>query len=362
MRNLFILICYIVRAVLKLLRPSGANSLIAENLALRQQLIVVKRRRKRAPNLTMWDRLCFAFMVALMLPKRVLKIAIIIKPATLLKLHKALINRKYSKLFSRKTHQKPGPKGPAQEIIHLIVAMKQKNPAYGYLRIAMQITNMFGIAVNKDIVRRVLEKHFPPSPACNGPSWLTFIGHAKDSLWSLDLFRCESILLKSHWVMVVMDQFSRKITGFSVHAGDLDGHAVCCMFNKIRSRNKLPKYLSTDNDPLFKFHRWQANLRILDIEEIKSVPYTPASHPFIERVIGTTRREFLDKTLFWNANDLGNKLDEFRQYYNEIRCHSGICSNTPEYQANKNSNSIIDINQYRWRKHCRGLFDLPIAA
>ena len=53
-------------------------------------------------------------------------------------------------------------------------------------------------------------------------------------------------------------------------------------------------HVSTDHDPLFRFHRWLANLRVLEIEEIKSVPHAPVSHPFIERLIGTVRREYLD--------------------------------------------------------------------
>ena len=73
----------------------------------------------------------------------------------------------------------------------------------------------FGIAINKDIVRRVLAKHYRPAGS-HGRSWLSFIGHAKDSLWSIDLFRCESILLRSHWVMVVMDVFTLRIIGFGV--------------------------------------------------------------------------------------------------------------------------------------------------
>src|SRR5450759_1103801 len=63
------------------------------------------------------------------------------------------------------------------------------------------------------------------------PSWLSFIGHVKDSLWSVDLFRCESILLRSHWVMVVMDVFTRRIIGFGVERADLCGVSVCRMFN-----------------------------------------------------------------------------------------------------------------------------------
>ncbi len=124
--------------------------------------------------------------------------------------------------------------------------------------------------------------------------WLTVFGHMKDSLWSVDLFPCESILLKSHWVFVVMDQFSRRMVGFGVHAGDVDGTALCRMFNKAVSTQPTPRYLSSDNDPLFLYQRWQANLRILEIQEIKSVPYLPLSHPFVERLIGTIRRELLD--------------------------------------------------------------------
>jgi hypothetical protein len=81
-----------------------------------------------------------------------------------------------------------------------------------------------------------------------------------------------------------MDQFTRRIIGFGVHAGNVDGIALCRMFNyAISGQKTVPKYLSTDNDPLFLFERWKANLRILDVAEIKTVPYVPLSHPFVEQ-------------------------------------------------------------------------------
>ena len=160
------------------------------------------------------------------------------------------------------------------------------------------------VEIDKDVVRRVLAKHYRSQPGSNGPSWLTFLGHSKDSLWSVDLFRCESLILKSHWVIVVMDQYTRRIIGFAVHAGVLDGPTVCRMFNSIIDGSTNPRYLSSDNDPLFLFHQWNANLRILDVMEVKTVPYAPLSHPFVERLIGTIRREFLDHVPFWSARDL----------------------------------------------------------
>jgi hypothetical protein len=95
-----------------------------------------------------------------------------------------------------------------------------------------------------------------------------------------------------------------------VYAGNVDGLTLCRMYNDATSGHCCPTYLSSDNDPLFQYHRWKANLRVLDIEEIKSLPHAPMSHPFVERLIGSIRRELLDRTLFWTATDLENKLLE----------------------------------------------------
>jgi hypothetical protein len=77
--------------------------------------------------------------------------------------------------------------------------------------------------------------------------------------------------------LVVMDQFTRRIVGFAVHRGVVDGLALCRMFNRVIHTQSLPKYLSSDHDPLHRFHQWQANLRVLEVKEIKTVPYVPLS-------------------------------------------------------------------------------------
>ena len=159
--------------------------------------------------------------------------------------------------------------------------------------------------------------------------------------------------------MVVPDQYTRRIFGFGVLAGNVDGPALYRRFNHATSGHDRPKYLSSDNDPLFQYHRWKANLRVLEIEEIKSMPHASMSHPFVERLIGSVRRELLDQTLFWTASDLENKLQNYQRYYNEYRCHSSRDGATP---VESESSNVIDIRSYRWRKHCRGLFQLPVAA
>src|SRR5262249_7899962 len=161
-----------------------------------------KRGRKRSPNLRVYDRVIAGLCAFFMRPARVLKSAIVLKPSTLLRFHKMLVRRKYRALFSPKRRRRPGPKGPAQEIIDAVVEMKRHNPTWGCRRIAQQISLAFGVEIDKDVVRRILAVHFRSESRNSGPSWLTFLGHKKDSLWSADLFRLESQTLKTHWVLV----------------------------------------------------------------------------------------------------------------------------------------------------------------
>src|SRR5688572_851242 len=158
------------------------------------------------------------------------KVALAVRPATLLRFHRALIRRQYQWLFSASTRRRPGPKGPSKELIAAILEIKRLNPRFGCPRISSRFRM--------------------PSA-------------------------CKSIRM------------------------------------------------------LFRFHRWQANLRILDIEELKSIPFVPRSHPFVERLIGTLRREYLDRTFFWNGVDLHRKLDRFATYYNQRRVHAGLSGRTP---------------------------------
>jgi hypothetical protein len=120
--------------------------------------------------------------------------------------------------------------------------------------------------------------------------------------------------------------------------------------------------LSFDHDPLYRFHRWQANLRILGVETVQTVPLVPWSHPFVERLIGTARREYLDQLFFWNAADLERKLELFRSYFNATRAHQGLEGDTPEEKADGSARPPANIARYRWQSHCHGLVQLPVAA
>ena len=232
MKDLLILLAHLLTTIARLLGSGGAKAVVADSLLMKQQLLIIDRSRQRAPNLSALDRFLLGFWSLFLNPRHLRQAAVIIRPSTLLKLHNLLKKRKYRLLYSSVgSRRNPGPKVPSPELIQAIVEMKQRNPRFGCPRIAQQINKAFGTNIHKDVVRRVLATHYKSSPSDGGPSWLTFIGNTKDSLWSIDLFRCESILLNSHWVLVAMDQFTRRIIGLGIHAGNVDGIALCRMFN-----------------------------------------------------------------------------------------------------------------------------------
>ena len=314
------------------------KAVTAENLLLRQQLLVLTRSRKRAPNLSSFDRFFLGLWSTFLNPRRIKRVAFLIRPSTLLKFHQALVKRKYRLLYSSPNRKKPGPKGPSREVIELVLEMKRRNPNFGCTKIAEHLAKTFALSLDKDVVRRILATYYQPEWD-GGPSWLSFLGQTKDSLWSIDFFRCESLRLKTHWVLVVMDHGT---------AYDIAGQGTADPTSLVEAIEMAAQ--------------WQANLRILGIHEIKTIPCVPVSHPFIERLFGIIRREFLDHLLFWSASDLERKLDVFKEYYNSSRIHQSLSQQTPEEAAGKDPPPSVDPRHFVWQSHCRGLFQTPIAA
>src|SRR5216684_8892343 len=129
MKGLLVTLLHLAVMTAKLCGPGGVRAVIAENRLLKQQLIVLRRGRSRAPNLTLSDRLLCGFGSLFLNPGRIHKLAIAVRPSTLLAFHAALVRRKYRRLFSsRPSPKKPGPRGPSDALIEAIVELKSRNP------------------------------------------------------------------------------------------------------------------------------------------------------------------------------------------------------------------------------------------
>ena len=181
MRNLVVLFIHLITTLAPLLGPGGVRSLVAESLILKHQLLIANRSRLRSNNLPSSDRILAGLLALLVRPTRLLRSAIVLKPSTLLAFHKTMSKQKYRMLFSPNRRRMP--------------ARPWRSTSTGFSP----------ITTGRDRTPMV-------PPGC-------FLGHMKDSLWNMDLFRCESATLRSHWVLVVMDQYTRRIikTYFNNH-------------------------------------------------------------------------------------------------------------------------------------------------
>src|SRR5450759_5354325 len=118
-----------------------------------------------------------------------------------------------------------------------------------------------------------------------------------------------------------------------------------------------PAMAAARSDELWRHTCFEAFVRASSGAEYYEFNFAPST-----RLIGTIRREFLDHVLIWNAIDLERKLDEFRIYYNENRVHQSLSGSTPRERSGEPPPAHAVLDHYAWRHHCRGLFQMPIAA
>src|SRR5216684_2856820 len=109
MRDVVILLVHLMVTAVRLVRPGGLRSIVAESVLLRHQLLILNRGRKRAPNLRASDRILAGLCTLFMRPAWVLRTASVLKPSTLLRLHNLLARHKYRMLFSPQRGHRPGP-------------------------------------------------------------------------------------------------------------------------------------------------------------------------------------------------------------------------------------------------------------
>ena len=139
MIHLLILAVHLLATIARLVRPGGVRVVVAESLLIKHQLLISSRARRRAPNLNSFDRFVLGLGSLFVPASRIPKLAVILKPRTLLRFHEALKKRKYRWLFSSGGHRRPGPKGPPKDLIDAIVEFKRRNPRVGCPRIAQEI-------------------------------------------------------------------------------------------------------------------------------------------------------------------------------------------------------------------------------
>jgi len=297
---------------------SSKINLIAENIALRQQLSVYKRRNKR-PHLTRFDRLFWIFLSKIW---RNWKVALtIVQPETVIAWH-----RKAFRLFWTRKSQNRNNKGRPKvsiEIQKLIKQLSRENHTWGAPRIVKEL-KLLGFEVSESTVHRYRDRSTkPPSQ-----TWKMFLKNHAHQTVSIDFCVVPTICFSVLYLFVILDNSRRKILHFNITKHPT-AEWTAIQITQAFPWDTVPKYLIRDNDKIYG-NAFKNTLKCLYIEDKPISPYCPWQNAYVERAIGSIRRECLDHVIVLNENHLYKIMKEYSEYYNTSRCHESLEGNSPE--------------------------------
>src|SRR3954464_8706088 len=289
-----------------------------ENLALRQQLIVLRRSAPKRLKLTPADRIFWVWLRNVWGDWK--SVLMIVKAETVIAWH-----RKGFRLFSTwRIHRgKPGrPKVP-QEIRDLIRMLSRNNPRWGAPRIHGELLKL-GIEITEPTVAKYMVRHRkPPSQ-----TWRTFLENHMKTMVSVDFFTVPTIRFEILYVFLVLAHERRRIVHFAVRAHPTAKWTV----QQLREAfpwDSAPQYLLRDRDRIFG-QEFVDQVKAMGIKQVLSAPRSPWQRAYVERLIGSIRRECLDHIIVFGERSLRRALQSFTDYYHRSRTHLALEKDSPE--------------------------------
>ena len=304
----------ILRTFVSALRSHRALAL--ENLALRHQLNVLQRNTQR-PRLTNKDRALWVIISRLWPAWK--NPLVVVQPETVIRWHKRGF-RVYWRWKSRPRW--PGRRKIPEEFRALIRSMSRSNPLWGAPRIHGELLKL-GITVSQATVSKYMVRNYkPPSQ-----TWRTFLkNHAKDIV-SVDFFTVPTATFRVIFVFLVMSNDRRRIVHFNVTESPTaawTGQQIVAAF----PWDTAPKYLLRDRDGKFG-DKFNHRVESMGIEQVLIAARSPWQNPYVERLIGSIRRECLDHVIIFNERHLRRVLRQYFRYYHECRTHLGLEKDCP---------------------------------
>ncbi len=289
-----------------------------ENLALRHQLGVLRRSAPKQLKLTPADRIFWVWLRRVWVEWK--SALLIVKPATVIAWH-----RKGFRLFwSWKIRRgKRGRPAVPQEIRDLIRMMSRNNPLWGAPRIHGELLKL-GIEITEPTVAKyMLRRRKPPSQ-----TWRTFLENHVKSMVSVDFFTVPTIRFQVLYVFLVLAHDRRRILQFGVTANPTAEWTVQQLRNAF-PWDSAPRYLLRDRDRIFG-KDFVEQVEAMGIKQVLSAPRSPWQRAYVERLIGSIRRECLDHVIVFNESSLRRILSAYCRYYHNWRTHLSLDKDAPE--------------------------------
>lgn len=276
-------------------------ALAAENLALRQQLAILKPRMKR-PKLRRRDRLFWRW---------------------------------------KSRQRRSGRPKVEHEIREMIRWLSRQNPSWGAPRILSEL-KMLGYDVAESTVAKYMcRKRKPPSQ-----TWRTFLGNHVKDIAAVDFFTVPTVTFRVLSCFLVLRHERRRVVHFNV-TEDPSAKWAAQQVIEAFPYDEAPRYLIRERDGIYG-EFFKCRVHGMNIEEVLIAPKSPWQNPYVERLIGSIRRECLDHMIILNEEHLRRVLSEYLRYYHDDRCHLALERNAPNRREVEPLGSGRVVSEPRW--------------
>jgi transposase InsO family protein len=299
-----------------LLLFQSRSRLQVEILALRQQLIVLRRTAPKRVRMRVVDRLLFLLLYRLW--PGVLDSIAVIQPDTIVRWHR----RGFRALWRWKSRRRLGRPGIAKDTRDLIREISRANPLWGAPRVHGELLKLGIDVAQSTVAKYMLRTRRPPSQ-----SWRTFLYNHAEAIASIDLFVVPTITFRMLFGFVVLHHGRRQLVHVSVTAhptAEWLAHQISEAF----PWDMAPRHLIRDRDGAYG-ETFRQRLRAMGIRDRPTAPRSPWQNAYVERLIGSIRRDCLDHLIIVDERHLRSVLRDYAEYYNWLRTHLSLNKDAP---------------------------------
>jgi len=310
----------ILSALVSLLsfRVRSRASLELELIALRHQVTVLRRQRPGQLRLFSTDRLLWVWLYRVW--PQVLNAMVLVKPATVVQWH-----RTGFRLYWRWRSRRLGRPKMSTEIRDLIRRMSLANPLWGAPRIHGELLKL-GIEVSQATVGR----YMPWRPKVPSPTWRSFLHNHMHDIAAIDMFTVATATFRLLYALIVLGHDRRRV----IHVAVTQNPTQVWLAHQMTEAfpwDTAPRYLLRDRDASYG-PAFRDRVRVMGIKEVVTAPRSPWQNPYVERLIGSIRRECLDHIIIFNEHHLRGVLSSYFQYHHKTRTHLSLNKDCPQHR------------------------------
>ncbi len=344
LKIVYLLVRRLLGLIVLILRKDLAKD--AELLVLRHENAVLRRHVGRI-RYEPADRVWFAALARL-IPRRCWTEIFPITPATLLAWHRKLAGRKYDTSGRRKPGRPPTAPGTAR----LVIRLAKENPLWGHRRIHGELAKL-GITVAPSTVWQILHAAgIDPAPRRTGPTWRQFLAAQAAGILAVDFLQVDTVLLKRLYVLVFIEHGTRRmhLGGVTEHpTGEWTVQQARNLALALGERFEDIRFLLRDRGSNFTAS-FDAVFQATGTRILRTAVQAPRMNATCERLVGTLRRELLDRVLILSEAHLRAVLTEYQAHYNTARPHQGIAQRLPDDELDAAPATVTDVDSQQIRR------------